>query len=130
MDLSDDPNAWATGSEGRTDEGAGDDGGLEHDYDPEVMAVLDAWEPPAYLVDRPLPSRLVTWSRSSLLGAVITGSALGLREVLDPKRDEQIVIEVDADGEPHGLPIRLLLDPDDPSGSLCIVRRDPPDPVV
>lgn len=77
-----------------------------------------------------LPSRLVTWSRSSLLGAVITGSALGLREVLDPPRDEQIVIEVDASGEPHDLPIRLLLDPDDPGGSLCIVRRDPPPPLV
>ena len=77
-----------------------------------------------------LPSRMVTWSRSSLLGAVITGSALGLREVLDPPRDEQIVIEVDASGEPHDLPIRLLLDPDDPGGTLCFVRRDPPPPVV
>lgn len=73
---------------------------------------------------------MVTWSRSSLLGAVITGSALGLREVLDPPHEEQIVVEVDADGEPHDLPVRLLLDPDDPRGSLCVVRRDPPPPVV
>lgn len=104
--------------------------GIEADYDAEVLAALDAWEPPAYLTDRPLPSRLVTWGRSSLLGAVITGSALGLQEVLEPKRDEQIVIEVDADGDPIGLPVRLFLDPDDPSGSLCIVRRDVPPPVV
>ncbi|WP_426571707.1 hypothetical protein [Aquihabitans sp. McL0605] len=108
----------------------GPDDGLDHDYDAEVMAVLDAWEPPDYLRDRPATSKLVAWSRSSLLGAVITGSALGLREVLEPKRDEQIVIEVDADGEPHDLPIRLILDPDDPAGSLCIVRRDPPEPLV
>ena len=104
--------------------------GIEEDDDAEVLALLDAWEPPAYLAERPIPSRLVTWGRSSLLGAVLTGSALGLQEVLEPKRDEQIVIEVDADGEPHDLPVRLFLDPDDPSGSLCVVRRDPPPPVV
>lgn len=99
-------------------------------YDAEVLALLDAWVPPPELIDRPLPSRMVSWGRSSLLGAVITGSALGLREVLDPPAEEQIVIEVDADGEPHDLPVRLVLDPDDPAGSLCFVRRDPPAPLV
>ena len=104
--------------------------GIDADYEPEVLAALDAWQPPEQGGEPPLPSRLVTWSRSSLLGAVITGPALGLREVIEPPRDEQIVIEVDADGEPHGLPIRLVLDPDDPAGSLCIVRRESPPPVV
>lgn len=104
--------------------------GIDAYVDAEVLAAIDAWQPTDHGYDRPIPSRLVTWSRSSLLGAVITGSALGLREVLEPSRDEQIVIEVDADGEPHELPIRLMLDPDDPSGSLCIVRRDPPPPLV
>jgi hypothetical protein len=107
----------------------GDDG-LDAVYDPEVLALLDAWEPPADGASAPGPSRMVSWGRSSLLGAVITGYALGLQEVLEPKREEQIVIEVDADGEPHDLPVRLLLDPDDPTGSLCFVRRDPPPPVV
>lgn len=79
----------------------------------------------------PLPSRVVRWSRGSAAGAVLTGMALGLREVLDPRRDDDaIVIEVDADGEPHDLPVQLFLEPDDPAGSLCIVRRDPPPPVV
>jgi hypothetical protein len=99
-------------------------------YEPEVLAALDGWVPPDPDLDRPLPSRLVAWSRCSVLGAIITGSALGLQEVLEPKRNEQIVIEVDADGEPHDLPVRLMLDPDDPSGSLCFVRRDPPPPLV
>jgi hypothetical protein len=78
----------------------------------------------------PLTSRLVAWRRTSLVGAMCAGFALGLKEFFDSARDEQIVIEVDADGEPHDLPIRLVLDPDDPSGSLCFVRRDPPPPVV
>lgn len=64
------------------------------------------------------------------MGLLATGLALGLREVIDPPREEQIVIEVDADGEPHDLPIQLFLDPDDPSGSLCILRADPPPPVL
>jgi hypothetical protein len=99
-------------------------------YDPEVQAALDGWEPPTYLTERPLPSRLTAWSRSTVLGAVVTGFAFGLREVYEPRQDDAIVIEVDADGEPHDLPIRLMLDPDSPAGSLCIVRRDPPPPVV
>jgi hypothetical protein len=102
--------------------------------DPEVLALVEPWlaEDDADALEHRLvgPARVASWSRSSVLGAVMTGWAFGLREVLDPPADEQIVIEVDADGEPHDLPIRLLLDPDSPSGSLCIVRRDPPATLV
>lgn len=99
--------------------------------DPEVLALLEPWHAPAADEQhRPVgPARVASWGRSSVLGAVMTGWALGLREVLIPP-EEQIVIEVDAAGEPHDLPIRLLLDPDSPEGSLCIVRRDPPPPMV
>ena len=108
-----------------------DDRDLGVIYDAQTIAALDGWEPPPTGAEgSPLPSRLVRWSRGSAMGAVLTGMALGLQEVLEPRRDAAIVIEVDADGEPHDLPIRLLLVPDDPRGSLCIVRRDPPPPVI
>ncbi|MCU1499037.1 MAG: hypothetical protein JWM47_2990 [Acidimicrobiales bacterium] len=108
----------------------------DDDLDPDAVdgpvraGVDQGWGQPVEVPADPLPSRVVKWSRSSAIGAVMTGMALGLQEVLEPKRDVAIVIEVDADGEPHDLPIRLLLDPDDPSGSLCFVRRDPPPPLV
>lgn len=107
-----------------------DDRDLEAMYDAETLAALDGWTPPEDAPASPLPSRVVRWSRGSAMGAVLTGMALGLQEVLEPRKDEAIVVEVDADGEPHDLPIRLLLDPDDPRGSLCFVRRDPPPPLV
>lgn len=109
----------------------GEDGdpGIAADYDAEVLAALDAWAPADHGPPT-LPTRLVSWRRRSVVGAVAMGWALGLREVLERDPDDPIVIEVDADGEPHDLPIRLLLLPDDPSGSLCIVRRDPPPPIV
>lgn len=99
-------------------------------YDAETMAALEGWTPRDDASGQLLPSRLAKWSRTSTMGLVAAGFAFGLREVLDPPRDEKIVIEVDAEGEPHDLPIRLFLDPDDPSGSLCILRADPPPPVV
>jgi len=109
--------------------GVEDDATFGDMYDAATLAALDSYESP----DRgpsPISSRMVRWSRTSTVGALAAGFAFGLREVLEPPRDEQIVIEVDAAGEPHDLPIRLILDPDDPSGSICIIRRDPAPPVI
>ena len=107
------------------------DPAFEELYDPWTVAAVDGWQAP----ERddgppPLPSRLSTWSRSTAMGMVLSGCALGLQEVLDPKSRRPIVVEVDASGQPHDLPIELILDPDDPGGSLCIVRRDAPPPQV
>ena len=110
------------------------DGRPEHPfedlYDPATVAAVEGWTAPEREGPAPLSSRMVTWGRSSVLGAVITGTALGLREVLVERREPQIMIEIDADGEPHDLPIALFLEPDDPAGSLCIVRSDPPPSAV
>lgn len=110
------------------------DGRPEHSfeglYDPATISAIEGWTAPGRDGPVPLTSRMVAWGRSSVLGAVITGTALGLHEVLVDRRETQIMIEVDADGEPHDLPISLFLAPDDPAGSICIVRDDPPPSAV
>lgn len=68
------------------------------------------------------------WSRgrsASMLGAAM----LGLHEVIYGPRDDQIVVVVDAGGEPPGddLP-EVHLDRDHPERSEVIVRREPPTP--
>lgn len=101
-----------------------DEIGFEDVYDPETLAALDAWEPSASPGEEMLPSRLNRWSRQAAIGAVLSGFALGLQEVFEPKDQRQIVIEVDDEGQSPHLPIELFLDPDSPAGSLCLVHRD------
>lgn len=92
---------------------------FEERYDPDELAAIEAGPTP-----RPEPvSRMSHWRRTSAMGAVMTGLALGFQEVFDPEEERAIEIEVDADGEPGDLPVRLFLDPDSPAGSICIVNR-------
>ena len=74
------------------------------------------------------PGRRRHWSRgrsASMLGAAM----LGLHEVIYGPHDDQIVVVVDAGGEPPGddLP-EVHLDRDHPERSEVIVRRDIPTP--
>lgn len=105
---------------------------FEELYDSETLAALDSWEPPQDQPDGPavMPSRLTRWSRNAAMGAVLTGFALGLQEIFDPTDKEQIVVEVDADGNADHLPIQLFLDPDSPAGSLCVIRRTARPPML
>ncbi len=109
-----------------------EDDGYELDelYDADTLDAIDGWEPTIEPAEPLLPSRLVSWSRTSMLGLVMTGWGVGIQEVLQPRADRSIVVEVDDAGQPHDLPIELILDPDDPSGSLCIIHRDARPPVV
>jgi len=112
--------------------GPDESSGLPFDewYDDEVLAAIDAR---ATRRSSPTPpvSRLSAWSRRSAIGAVLTGMALGLQEVFDPEEERTIVIEVEDDDVLPDLPVQMILDPDSPHGSLCIVHRDRvPPPVV
>ncbi len=105
---------------------------FEELYDADTLAALDR----AYDAAEPspppmLPSRVSRWGRTAALGMVFTGFALGIQEVLEPRDQHQIVVEIDDSGEPPYLPIELFLDPDSPAGSLCLIRRSvPPTPQV
>jgi hypothetical protein len=99
-------------------------------YDAETLAWLDrAIEQDEPELAPPLPSRVSRWGRSAALGMVFTGIALGIQEVLEPREQHQIVVEIDDSGAPPHLPIELFLDPDSPAGSVCLIRRSVvPDP--
>lgn len=103
------------------------DAPFEDLYDDDELAAIEAG--PTERGHEPV-DRISSWRRRSALGAVLTGLALGLQEVFDPEEERSIVIEVDDDGLPSDLPVQMFLDPDSPSGSLCIVHRTHVQPPV
>jgi hypothetical protein len=106
---------------------------LDDWYDDETIAEVDRWgernsvlnaDDESHVAEAPpFASRLNSWSRRTALGAVMSGMAMGLQDVFENKEKTPIIVEVDDDGLPTDLPIQLLLDPDDPSGSLALVHR-------
>ncbi len=96
--------------------------GEEWLYDPDELAAIDSWRPPdAQSGDA---HGLSPVRRFSASGAVVAAAMLGLREVLEPPRDEAAVV-VEASGEPHeaSAPVALLFDPQSPHTTVAIVRR-------
>ena len=69
-----------------------------------------------------LPPRIETWRRRSALGAILTGFALGLKEALEPKRDEPAIV-AQVSGDPVGdLPVEAHLDDMRPRDSIVTIR--------
>jgi hypothetical protein len=69
-----------------------------------------------------LPSKVETWRRRSALGAILTGFALGLKEALEPKRDEPSIV-AQVSGDPVGdLPVEAHLDDLRPRDSVVTIR--------
>jgi hypothetical protein len=68
------------------------------------------------------PAPIERFRRSSI-GAVLAAGMLGLRDVLEPEKDETPAIVEDwAGGEPFTERMVLRLDPDHPEDSIVMIR--------
>ncbi len=73
--------------------------------------------------ERPAPDRAPP-PRAGVGRALLTGIAMGLREVFDPEPKDRTVIEQEAPGEPtEPQRLELHLDPFSPSESFAVYRR-------
>lgn len=94
---------------------------------------IEHWVPPA-VFDRARVgdpgSRPIDRFRGTAVGGVLAAGMLGLRDVLEPRKDQEIaIVRDDAGGPPPEGPIELELDPEHPEESVVRVRpwlRDPP----
>jgi hypothetical protein len=69
-----------------------------------------------------LPPRLESWRRRSAMGAIMSGIALGLKEALEPEKDEPAIV-VQVSGEPIGeRPVEAQLDDRTPKDSVVTIR--------
>lgn len=98
---------------------------LEEVYDEATLAALDAGVEPA----REDPggddaAASARWRGSLAGGAVLAGIALGLKEVFDLDPDAKATIEVLSDPGLQAVDgITLYFVPDDPRGTVAVVRR-------
>jgi hypothetical protein len=68
------------------------------------------------------PAPIERFRRTSI-GAVLAAGMLGLRDVLEPEKDETpAIVEQWAGGEPFNEPVVLRLDPDHPEDSIVMIR--------
>ncbi|MDQ6616791.1 MAG: hypothetical protein M3083_19095 [Actinomycetota bacterium] len=69
-----------------------------------------------------LPPRLESWRRRSVAGAILTGIGLGLKEVLEPKRDEPAVMIETSGTPPSELPVEAELSGILPADNVVKIR--------
>jgi len=76
----------------------------------------------AEIVGHAEPAPIERFRRTSI-GSVLAAGLFGLRDVLEPPKDETPAIVEDwAGGEPFNEPMVLRLDPDHPEDSIVMVR--------
>jgi hypothetical protein len=92
---------------------------LEDDEDCTDAAEDDSEEPIDGHAD---PAPIERFRRTSI-GAVLAAGMFGLRDALEPPKDETPAIVEDwAGGEPFNEPMVLRLDPDHPEDSIVMIR--------
>jgi hypothetical protein len=64
--------------------------------------------------------------RRSAGASMLAAGLIGLREVIEPPKDDRPVVEQYADDGDRERPVEVYLDPDDPAASMVVVR-DPND---
>jgi hypothetical protein len=57
---------------------------------------------------------------------MLAAGLIGLREILDPSKDQRTVIEQQSNEDDLKRPIEVFLDPDNPAASIVVIR-DPTD---
>ncbi len=99
----------------------GDSGEGEGDADADAAEAVDGKD----------PLRFNSWMKRSATGAVMTGIAVGLQQALElPRQEPAFVIEASGEPDDPDRAIDLHIDPDNPAGSVAIVRRrslEPPE---
>jgi hypothetical protein len=68
------------------------------------------------------PRRLETWRRRSAAGAILSGFAFGLREVLEPDRNEPAIVMETSGVPPKDLPVEADIDEVPPKQSVVRIR--------
>lgn len=69
-----------------------------------------------------LPAKMEAWRKRSATGAILTGFALGLQEVFEPKRDEPAIIMETSGEPPKDLPVEADFEYLRPRQSVVNVR--------
>ena len=103
------------------------DGGLDRDPLDDLAGEDEFYEFPEELDEdgephTALPEKVEAWRRRSATGAILTGFALGLQQVFEPKRDEPAVIMETSGEPPKDLPVEADFEYGRPKQSIVNVR--------
>ena len=107
-------------------EGESPEDSVSEEYEAEDYLPEDADppndEPDDDEVHTALPGKVEAWRRRSATGAVLTGFALGLQQVFEPKKDEPSIIMQTSGEPPKDLPVEADFEYGRPRSSVVNIR--------